>query len=193
MATRKIVPRADNEGGLGTSLKRWASAFINALTADSATIGTLAGIVKAAAGVLSATALGAANLKFFMNAGGTTPEWASGFFLVSATRDMTAASGDVSYTGVGFKPFALIVMATINDLPDVFSFTFVTAALTRGFGQVGTVPVMVATGNAIMLQTSAGVYQTAVINTLDSDGFTLTWTKLGSPTGTGYVYVLCLR
>lgn len=32
MATRKIVPRADNEGGLGTALKRWASAFIAAIT-----------------------------------------------------------------------------------------------------------------------------------------------------------------
>ena len=75
MATRKIVPRADNEGGVGTSLKRWASAFINALTADSATIGTLSGIVKAAAGVLSATALGTARQIFGMNDAGTLPEY----------------------------------------------------------------------------------------------------------------------
>lgn len=47
MATRKIVPRADNEGGLGTALKRWASAFItviacttiNALTLAAASVG----------------------------------------------------------------------------------------------------------------------------------------------------------
>lgn len=35
MATRKIVPRADDEGGIGTALKRWASAFINALSANT--------------------------------------------------------------------------------------------------------------------------------------------------------------
>ena len=32
MATRKIVPRADNEGGLGTAAKRWATAFIKTAT-----------------------------------------------------------------------------------------------------------------------------------------------------------------
>ena len=32
MTTRKIVPRGDNEGGLGTALKRWASAFIANIT-----------------------------------------------------------------------------------------------------------------------------------------------------------------
>lgn len=35
MATRKIVPRADNEGGIGTALKRWASAFIADLTVNT--------------------------------------------------------------------------------------------------------------------------------------------------------------
>jgi len=33
MATRNIVPRADNEGGIGTTLKKWATAFINTITA----------------------------------------------------------------------------------------------------------------------------------------------------------------
>lgn len=42
MATRKIVPRADNEGGLGTALKRWASAFIAAITCTTINALTLA-------------------------------------------------------------------------------------------------------------------------------------------------------
>jgi hypothetical protein len=32
MATRNIVPRATGEGGLGTSTKRWLTAFINTVT-----------------------------------------------------------------------------------------------------------------------------------------------------------------
>ena len=32
MATRNIVPRADSEGGIGTSLKYWAQAFFDNLT-----------------------------------------------------------------------------------------------------------------------------------------------------------------
>lgn len=35
MATRNIVPRATNEGSIGTTLKRWASGFIKLLTVDS--------------------------------------------------------------------------------------------------------------------------------------------------------------
>jgi hypothetical protein len=34
MATRKLVPDADNEGGIGTALKKWASGFIKLLTFD---------------------------------------------------------------------------------------------------------------------------------------------------------------
>ena len=47
MATRKIVPRADNEGGLGTAAKKWASVhatLVNALTLASQSVGfTIAG------------------------------------------------------------------------------------------------------------------------------------------------------
>ena len=32
MSTRNIVPRADGEGGIGISIKKWATGFINALT-----------------------------------------------------------------------------------------------------------------------------------------------------------------
>jgi len=56
MATRKVVPRADNEGGVGTALKRWASAFFVAVTADAVTVPafSVAGYVKnTAGGVLS--------------------------------------------------------------------------------------------------------------------------------------------
>lgn len=35
MATRDFVPQADNEGGLGTSLKKWASGFMKLLTVDT--------------------------------------------------------------------------------------------------------------------------------------------------------------
>lgn len=41
MATRSIVPRADDEGGIGTTLKRWATGFIRVFTADSVSSDTL--------------------------------------------------------------------------------------------------------------------------------------------------------
>lgn len=42
MATRKIVPRADNEGGIGTTSKKWASLWatlVNGLTLTKETVG----------------------------------------------------------------------------------------------------------------------------------------------------------
>lgn len=56
MATRSVVPRADNEGGMGTALKRWAAGCFNALSSAAHTITgfTVAGFVKNnASGVLS--------------------------------------------------------------------------------------------------------------------------------------------
>ena len=35
MATRKIVPRSDNEGGIGTAAKRWASGYFATIFVDS--------------------------------------------------------------------------------------------------------------------------------------------------------------
>jgi len=56
MATRKVVPRADAEGGIGTALLRWASGFFAALSSGALTVTSFvsAGFVKnSAAGVLS--------------------------------------------------------------------------------------------------------------------------------------------
>ena len=44
--TRSFVPRVDNEGGIGTALKRWASGYINALIVNSIKIVTGAGLGK---------------------------------------------------------------------------------------------------------------------------------------------------
>jgi hypothetical protein len=96
MATRKIVPRADNEGGLGTAVKRWASAFINALTVNSATIGSLAGVIFGTAGTLSA-------LEYVP---WTTPAFNAGNFSGSGAMTWTVEAGDVTtyaYTITGKK------------------------------------------------------------------------------------------
>ena len=59
-------------------------------------------------------AKGAANLKLFMNAGATAPEWAAGIKIGEFTRSIAAASGDVGYTGVGFKPSAVIFLSGVH-------------------------------------------------------------------------------
>ena len=195
MATRKMVPRADNEGGLGTALKRWASAFINALTADGATIGTLSGIVKAAAGVLSATALGAANLQFFMNAAGNAPEWETGIKIGTFQRDQATASGTQAITGVGFKPSHVIFLAVqqtsfecsigFDNGTIAYSILNYGAAVAGQWAEGG--------GSSIYLYEGAGTYYIGNISALESDGFTITWARTGAPTGTGIIYFMAFR
>jgi len=137
---------------------------------------------------------GAANQKLFINAAATAAEWISGgFYVGTATRDCTLASGNVAYTGVGFKASALVVFMAgglgTNDWSNGFG-TAVSSQCVIGLGGGGNT----APGAFLMWDyNSAGVNQRATIASFDADGFTLTWTKQGSPTGTLTFNYLALR
>lgn len=112
----------------------------------------------------------------------------------TGTRDLSAASGNVAYTGIGFQPTAIICLAIVDSADYQVSWGFadsskagenVTKDSSTTFRNLGSV--------LIFLQTSGGAYQTATVNSYDSDGFTLTWTKTGSPTGTLKLLFFCLK
>lgn len=114
--------------------------------------------------------------------------------VIQITRDLSTAGGDVSYTGVGFKPSALFVMASMNanqvswGVSDSTGTDFVQARIASGAfatasGTLGS-PI-------VFYEVSSGNYQTATVKTYDADGFTLTWARTGSPTGTLTCTVLC--
>ena len=102
--------------------------------------------------------------------------------LKNESRAAAAVTGDVIYTGYGFKPKALICLFCNTGTNDPAGI---------GFGDVNLVEMcMYRTTNApaaweastslfINLQLAVGHSQTAVIKTLDADGYTLTWTKTG--------------
>ena len=151
-----------------------------------------------ASSVLARLAKGAANLKMFMNAAATAPEWAAGIKFLTFTRDMTAATGDVGYTGVGFLPKGILIIAGL-DGGKGFS-----VGVADGVGSVqGAMrdDYVTSAGNWACTGTSAiahilsatGAQQAAAVKSLDADGFTLTWTKTGLPTGTAYCYALLIR
>lgn len=133
------------------------------------------------------------NLKLFINAAGTEIGWALGAKVATFTRDMTAASGNVSYTGFGFAPQSLICLAFVSAT------LFASWAFHSLGGDVGFYHnwnhLLYATGALINIDVGAAgnEVQSAVVNSIDSDGFTLTWTKIGSPTGTIIFYVLGLQ
>ena len=45
---------------------------------------------------------------------------------------------------------------------------------------------------SISFRTALGVNQSAKVTTWGTDGFTLTWTKAGSPSGTMQISYLCI-
>jgi len=167
-------------------------------TFAGATIGTLAGLVKADAGVLSALALGTANYKLFMNAAGTAPEFASGIYIGTFTRDQATGAGDVSYTGIGFKPSWILFLANQND----------SARLSIGYDkgggstngncvynnhEAGAYSWKIDDGRSIMAQASSTNNVRANVKTMDADGFTLSWALTGSQTGTLTVRYIAFR
>lgn len=108
-----------------------------------------------------------------------------------ATRDMTAAGGDVSYTGIGFKPTAILAMGVINSTT-VMSLGYIDSA-----GNDNGISILSNqyqnNSQFLLFYIDGSNYQFAVVKSYDADGFTLTWTKAGSPTGTVNLIFLCFR
>ena len=112
------------------------------------------------------------------------------------TRDIAGASGDVIYAGVGFMPRALIIFSADNatgSLGDDASFGL--AVGTNDFVvalNAGTTDWVKQTN--VFVHYGAGAQSpAAIVKTLDADGFTLTWTKTGTPTGTLQCIYLAIR
>ena len=143
-------------------------------------------------GVLARLAKGAANFKMFMNAAGTVPEWAAGIKIGSFTRDLTAASGDASITGVGFKPSNVIFISGWNNNSFAVGFDNGTSAF-HGVTVAGSC--FHGTVGSIRFVTSGGADATdGKIKSLDSDGFTVTYTLSNSQSGqTGTIYYIAFR
>lgn len=112
--------------------------------------------------------------------------------VITATRNMTAATGDVAYTGVGFTPTSLMVIANIEAVVAQSIGISDSAKTVRNMFQQNNSTYSSGAQVAFLIST-AGNYQSAIVKTYDADGFTLTWTKTGSPTGTGYISFLCFK
>ncbi len=129
-------------------------------------------------------------------AGGVTTRLASK--LVLKYRDQTAATGDVAYTGVGFQPTSIIFMTTGEAVVSPLSIGFSDSS--RAVGLLGkyTNNVNSAPFSGTVIIGATGTdnsnLQTASVKSYDADGFTLAWTKTGSPSaGTLNIWCLCFR
>lgn len=108
--------------------------------------------------------------------------------IITATRDMTAASGNVSYDLTGFGvPKGIIALASIDAAAQM---SHGMSIINVGGGRNDEVMYRAADGNfyqdatkLIIIEPVAGNKQDATTVSFDNDGFTLSWTKTGAPTG----------
>jgi hypothetical protein len=114
----------------------------------------------------------------------------------SFTRDTSLASGTQAITGVGFKPKAVIFFVGMANTAHRFSVGMddgTTGASVADDNVDAAGSFFPTTGRSIDITgpTSADNYN-CVIQSMDADGFTLSWSKIGSPSGTAGAMYLAL-
>jgi hypothetical protein len=117
--------------------------------------------------------------------------------IISFTKQMNSAGGNVAYTGVGFTPSSIIFFAGSAAASTVGSYSMAVSSVALAgsaatFGATNTY----ASSNPIALWEQSGVGQTADVVSFDADGFTLNWTPYGGgslTTNVITIYALCLQ
>lgn len=114
--------------------------------------------------------------------------------IISSTRDAGAASGDVSYTGVGFTPTSVrAILVVDNTTYNSDGSSDSSKASSCIYTSASNVFYANAT-SLVSYSNQSSWAQTAVVKSYDADGFTLTWTKVGTPTaGTIKLIFMCSR
>lgn len=118
------------------------------------------------------------------------------YFVGSFSRDVSLASSSQIVSGVGFSPLSVSFSAAITD----------TAYSCQGWANAsgGGVTYSNADGinpavwntnttNCLTFQTDVTDAYAGALASLDSDGFTISWTKAGSPVGTSIISFLATR
>lgn len=123
---------------------------------------------------------------------------APAFKAITTTRDISTASGNQGVTGVGFVPRAVALFFGNAGASDAHASvgvddgTSAYALYNNAGGSAGAF--RIDTSHSLVYNTSEGVTSyTGKITSLDADGFTIAWTKTGSPTGTMTITALCFR
>lgn len=121
---------------------------------------------------------------------------APSFKIGNFTRDMTTGTGTQAVTGVGFKPRAVVFLASEGSTAQV-SIGFDLAGSSRGSvynNHVASADTWNRSGTSYSIFASQlGASHAGGVTSLDADGFTVSWVKTGSSTGTLTIDYLAMR
>ena len=116
------------------------------------------------------------------------------FIVGTFTRDLTVAAGNVTISGVGFTPKAVIFIGAVSGSVRTVCWgqddgttprVLYQAEISDTFNVVGTY--------SLWVEPAGNNLQQASISSFNSDGFVLTWVKTNSPTGTLTVNYIAFR
>jgi hypothetical protein len=117
--------------------------------------------------------------------------------MLTITRSMSAGAGNVSYTGLPFKPRALIATGGINGTSGYIIYSGMAESTTPASGSNAGYATSGGAVSANFLQlfsTTATNGQYAQVASYDSGGFTLSWGILGTPpAGSATFYIMCFE
>lgn len=114
--------------------------------------------------------------------------------MISATRDLTAANGDVTYSGFGFRPSACFGVGAVGSgTPQYLTFSSLMDSSGASIASFVGGAYALAAGFFLFRDSAGTSDQLATFSAYTSDGVTLTWTKTGTPTGTAVLRILCVR
>lgn len=111
----------------------------------------------------------------------------------SFTRDMTSASGNVSYTGLGFMPTkCFFTSLDVTIATNTVSWGYDDGLFPSAVSQIAdrSIDSWSAT-QSVGVEFVANTYQMGHVFSFDADGFTIAWTKTGSPSGTMRAFYNC--
>lgn len=132
-------------------------------------------------GAFRGYAAGVVRMTSFLRADGT-PVGGASYKVGSTTYDLSTASGSLAITGVGFKPKLVVIDANVDG----------SARSSHGYSDGSTHRCQYTTNaatwtqaaNVFLLYTDGTNFVSASVSAMGSDGFTLSITKTGTPTGT---------
>lgn len=107
--------------------------------------------------------------------------------ILTFTRDLSSASGNVDYTGLGFQPSVAMVMVGTGP---VWSAGISDGTIQAMLFNYGSGDPRFAVTHSVGVYPSTSAYQQGTISIL-SDGIRIAWTKTGSPAGTVSGRILC--
>ena len=113
-------------------------------------------------------------------------------FVGTFTRDVSLASGSVSYTGVGFQPSGGTFFATVASTT-TYSWGMDDSTHHSCIAHINNDTSDTWSSEAIAIEPNGSNSQVGHVISWDTDGFTISWTKTGTPTGTARIFYIVNR